>query len=84
MSENAHRRRFTDEEKEAMRRLRGEGLGYAEIARRTGRDVRRVKSWLRSAAPGCLLQTKPKMPPPPVIRSNYLRSPTLAQLMAGR
>lgn len=79
-------RLFSEGDKAEMVRLRGQGLGPAEIGRRIGRPTGAVSDWfkrqrdLRSDVP----RVKTPVTLPVSDGGGFLKAPTRAQLMAGR
>lgn len=78
-------RRYTEDEKAAIFRLRDQGMSFAEIGRQLGRDEGALRVWHREHSAKAIQPALRVATPAPVAASSgFIKPPSLAQLMAGR
>lgn len=76
--------RWPDDAKAAALRLRGEGKTYSEIGHAIGMPGKRVGDWLRRHRFDAIEEQKRALSRPGGDGGDFIRPPSLAQLMAGR
>lgn len=80
-------RRYTEDEKAEIVRLRDANVSFAEIARRLSRSPEALREWHRAYSSLVVAdrQLKRPAPPPPADANNsFIQPPSLARLMSGR